>query len=140
MSSKDDVWDCAYTQSLLLWLSEHGYTPNTIPAANRKLVIGLAREHAMYMADLTIEAWLISKAPDTHQGGSMIHLLFDRDSTYVLDSLKSFTQLSAGEVIRNAIATYEWLRQRLDADEAVTITREMCPHLAPKPRSHLKLV
>lgn len=141
MSSKDDVWDYAYTQSLLMWLNAQGYTPNTIPAVNRKQVIELAREHAMYMADLAMEGLLTSKSPESHQGGAIVHLLFDRDSTQVLDMLQAFTELSSGEVIRNAIAIYEWLRQRLHADEVVTITREMCPHLAPKPgRSHLKLV
>jgi len=141
MSKQDDVWDYAYVQALLMWLNAHGYTPNTIPAVSRKQVIELAREHAMFMANLSVEGWLTSNAPESHRGGSMVHLLFDRDSTEWLDFLQAFTQLSVGEVIRNAIATYEWLRQRLHEDVSITITREMCPHLAPKPsKPHLKLV
>lgn len=139
--SQDDIWDYAYTQSLLMWLSTHGYTPNTIPAATRKQVIELARDHAMYMADVAVEGWLRHKAPDSHREGVMVHLLFDRDSTQVLDSLQQFTQLSAGEVIRNAVAVYEWIRQCLHENPSVTITRESCPHLAPKSsKPHLKLV
>lgn len=141
MSKQDDVWDYAYTQALLMWLHSHGYTPNTIPAATRRQVIELARDHAMFMADVALDGWLTSNAPESHRGGTVLHLLFDKDSTEVLNYLQSFTELSAGEVIRNAIAIYDWIRQRLHEDPELTITRELCPHLAPKPgKPHLKLV
>jgi len=136
MSEQDNVWDYAYTQALLLWLSKQGFTPDTIPAIKRRQVIERAREYATRMADFATEELLTSKA-----GGSVLHLLFDREATEVLDFLRAFTGMSAGDVVKNSIAIYEWLRQRLVDDEAVTITREMCPHLAPKPaKPHLTLV
>lgn len=140
MSQQDDIWDYAYAQAVLMWLNSHGYTPHTIPAMNRRQVAELAREHAMFMADLTLESWLTSKAPESHRGGSMVHLLFDRDSTQVLDTLQSQTQLSLGEVIRNAVATYEWFRQRLIEQPSVTITREMVPNLFRRTKPRLSLV
>jgi len=134
MSTPDDVWDYAYTQAILMWLTQHGYSPNTIPLNRRKRVMETARGHAMQMADLAIRELFSSRAPD----GATLHLALDRDATEVLESLEAFTQLSTGDVLQHSIAVYEWLRQQLHANPAVTITREMCPHLAPKP--HLRLV
>lgn len=136
MSKEDDVWDHAYTQALLMWLHSHGYSANNIPAHRRKHVVELAREYAMAMANLAIEEWAASR-----MGGSMLHMVFDQESTQVLASLAAFTQLPTEEVIRNAVAVYEWIRQGLHQNKAVMITREMCPHLAPKPaKPHLTLV
>jgi hypothetical protein len=141
LMNQDDLWGFAYTQALLLWLNQHGYTPNTIPDLNRRTIMELARDHAMKMADLAIEAWLNHKAPEEYKGGSMVHLLFDTESTELLVYLQGFTDLRCGEVIRNALAVYDWIRERLHDAPEFTITREMCPHLAPKPtRSHLRLV
>lgn len=134
MSKQDDLWAYAYTQALLMWLARHGYTPRTIPASNRKKIMEAGRMHAMQMADLAIEE------QEPPPGGSTLHLTLDQDAAEVFSSLQDFTQMSAGDVIRHSIAVYEWLRQELHAGPAVTITREMCPHLSPRPKPHLRLV
>jgi hypothetical protein len=117
-----------------MWLTTHNYTPKSIPARHRQQVMEDARRHAMQMADLAIEEQGLPP------GGASLHLTLDQDAAQVFASLQAFTQMSAGDVIRHSIAVYEWLRQELHAGPAVTITREMCPHLAPKQKPHLRLV